>query len=93
LSWLKQRKEQVGAGRIQLASLKTPVGLGGTHALFQSTVNGESSIASNFNGTAIPGGSFIWFSSVFKASGLGSQPVRVFLRSASLQFYCGRGNL
>ena len=86
LSGLKQRKERVGAERIQLASLKTPVGLGSTHALLQSTVTGESSIASNFNGTAIPGGSFIWFSSVFKASGLGSQPVRVFLRSASLQF-------
>ncbi len=89
LSGLKQRKERVGAERIQLASLKTPVGLGSTHALLQSTVTGESSIASNFNGTAIPGGSFIWFSSVFKASGLGSQPVRVFLRSASLQFTAG----
>jgi RHS repeat-associated protein/uncharacterized repeat protein (TIGR01451 family) len=86
LSGPKQRKELVGAGRIQLASLKTPAGLGGTHALLQSTVTGESSIASNFNGTAIPGGSFIWLSSVFKASGLGSQPVRVFLRGASLQF-------
>jgi hypothetical protein len=86
LSGPKQRKERAGAERIQLASLKTPVGLGSTHALLQSTVTGESSIASNFNGTAIPGGSFIWFSSVFKASGLGSQPVRVFLRGASLQF-------
>src|SRR5579864_5405775 len=86
LPGLKQRKERVGAERIQLASLKTPVGLGSTHALLQSNVTGESSIASNFNGTAIPGGSFIWFGSVFKASGLGSQPARVFLRSASLQF-------
>ncbi|HET8891811.1 MAG TPA: PKD domain-containing protein [Candidatus Angelobacter sp.] len=89
LSGLKHRKERVGAGRIQLASLKTPAGLGSTHALLQSTVPGESSIASNFNGTAIPGGSFLWFSSVIKASGLGSQPVRVFLRAASLQFTAG----
>jgi hypothetical protein len=29
-----------------------------------------SSITSNFNGTAIPGGSTIWFNSVFKVSGL-----------------------
>jgi hypothetical protein len=30
-----------------------------------------SAIASNFNGTAIPSGRTIWFSSVMKASGLG----------------------
>ena len=89
LSEVKQRKEGGGAGRVQLASLKIPAALGSTHPMFQSTVPGESSIASNFNGTAIPGGSFIWFSSVFKASGLGSQPVRVFLRAASLQFTAG----
>src|SRR5579864_3511531 len=38
LPGLKQRKERVGAERIQLASLKTPVGLGSTHALLQSNV-------------------------------------------------------
>ena len=86
LSGLKQRKERVGDEKIRLASLKTPAGLSSTSALMQGSVAGESSIASNFNGTAIPGGSFIWFSSVFKASGLGSQPVRVFLRGASVQF-------
>src|SRR5689334_10713613 len=32
LSGPKQRKERAGAGRIQLATLKTPAGLGGTHA-------------------------------------------------------------
>jgi RHS repeat-associated protein/uncharacterized repeat protein (TIGR01451 family) len=89
LSGPKQRKERAGTGRVQLASLKIPAGLGSTHPMFQSTVPGESSIGSNFNGTAIPGGSFIWFSSVFKASGLASQPVRVFLRGASVQFTAG----
>src|SRR5947207_15511918 len=70
LSELRQREHRVGTGRMQLASLKTPTGLGSTHALFQNTASGESSIASNFNGTTIPGGSFIWFSSGFKASRL-----------------------
>jgi len=89
LPGLEQRKQPVGVGRIQLASLKTPARLGSTHALLQGNIPGESSIVSNFNGTAIPGGSFIWFSSVLKASGLGSQPVRVFLRAASVQFTAG----
>ena len=89
LSAPRQRKAQAGTGSIQLASLKTPAGLGNIHPFFQSTVPGESSIVSNFNGTAIPRGSFLWFSSVFKASGLGSQPVRMFLRAASVQFTAG----
>jgi RHS repeat-associated protein len=89
LSASKRRNALAGAGRVQLASLKTPTELGGTHPMFQSAVPGKSFIISNFNGTAIPGGSFIWFSSVFKASGLESQPVRVFLRAASVQFTAG----
>jgi hypothetical protein len=32
----------------------------------------ETSISSNFNGTAIPGGRYIWFSAVMKASGIPS---------------------
>jgi RHS repeat-associated protein len=52
----------------------------------QSPPPGSSSIASNFNGTAIPAGDRVWFSSVVKVNGLGSTPVRVFLRAATLQF-------
>ena len=33
-----------------------------------------SSITSNFNGTAIPAGDYLWFSSVAKVSGLGNTP-------------------
>jgi hypothetical protein len=36
-----------------------------------------SSITSNFNGTPIGAGDFIWFSSVLKVQGLGSDPVTV----------------
>jgi hypothetical protein len=36
-----------------------------------------TSITSNFNGTAINAGKYIWFNSVLKPSGLGSTPVTV----------------
>jgi RHS repeat-associated protein len=48
--------------------------------------SGTGSIVSNFNGTAIPAGDSVWFSSVVKVSGLGSSPVRVFLRAGTVQF-------
>lgn len=43
-------------------------------------------IRANFNGTAIAGGSTIWFTSVMKASGLGSSPVTIFVRRSSIVF-------
>jgi hypothetical protein len=45
-----------------------------------------SSITSNFNGTAIPAGDTLWFSSVFKASGLGSAPVHVHVTNQVISF-------
>jgi YD repeat-containing protein len=45
--------------------------------------------ASNFNGTAIPAGRFIWFSSVMKVSGVGSQPVHIYFNKAKIQFTAG----
>jgi hypothetical protein len=45
-----------------------------------------SSVQSNFNGTAIEGGNYIWFNSVLKPSGLGSSTAKIFVRSASVQF-------
>src|SRR5579859_1134478 len=46
----------------------------------------SSSIASNFNSTPTPAGDYIWFNSVLSPKGIGSAPVRIFLRSASIQF-------
>jgi len=46
---------------------------GGARA--QST--GSSSISSNFNGTPIPGGDWIWFTAAMKVQGLGSDPVTI----------------
>lgn len=45
-----------------------------------------SSIRSNFNGTAIPAGRTIWFSSVFKVSGLGADPVTLHVTSQTIAF-------
>jgi hypothetical protein len=38
---------------------------------------GNSSISSNFNGTPIPGGDWLWFTAVMKVQGLGSAPVTI----------------
>jgi hypothetical protein len=48
---------------------------GAGKALAQS--NGGSAISSNFNGTPIPAGDWIWFTAVMKVHGLGSQPVTI----------------
>src|SRR4029077_4703657 len=44
-----------------------------------------SSITSNFNGTPISAGDFIWFSSALKVHGLGSDPVTIGF-TGSIQF-------
>ena len=44
------------------------------------------SIASNFNGTAIPGGSYIWFNSVFKPKGVPGSGTTIQLSGASVSF-------
>ena len=41
------------------------------------TVTNDVSIASNFNGTAVGAGNYIWFNSVLDVSGLGSSPVTI----------------
>jgi uncharacterized repeat protein (TIGR01451 family) len=44
-----------------------------------------SSISSNFNGTRISAGDYIWFNSVLSVSGLGSQPVTITLTGSTVQ--------
>jgi len=47
--------------------------------------NGQCAISSNFNGAAILGGDWIWFTSVLKVHGLGSDPVTIgFMGSVQL---------
>jgi hypothetical protein len=43
-----------------------------------------SSITSNFNGTPIAAGNYLWLNSVLKASGLGSNPVTIFFNNATI---------
>jgi len=51
-----------------------------------SPCTGGSSISSNFNGTPIAAGNYIWFNSVVKASGLGSKPVTLRLDASTITF-------
>jgi hypothetical protein len=45
-----------------------------------------SSIGSNFNGTPIAQGNFIWFNAVLNASGLGSHPVTIRFDNSKITF-------
>lgn len=54
---------------------------------------GSCGIASNFNGTPIPGGDFIWFNSNFQVSdGLGSTPGTVQFTGGTIQFTANNQN-
>jgi hypothetical protein len=48
--------------------------------------SGLSTITSNFNGTAIPAGSTVWFSSAFKVSGFTSHPVTLDVTNQTISF-------
>jgi hypothetical protein len=60
-------------------------------SLLPSMAN-SSSISSNFNGTPIAAGAFIWFNSVLKPHGLGSSPVTIRLQNSSVQFEAGNAS-
>jgi hypothetical protein len=76
---------------ITLLALATFVGKGHiptaeAHGLTTCTPN-PTSIQSNFNGTAIPGGDYIWFSAVLKVQGLPSdQKATVFFEQQDITF-------
>jgi hypothetical protein len=46
----------------------------------------QTANASNFNGTPIQGGSYIWFNANLKASGIPSTGAKVFFRNSTIQF-------
>jgi hypothetical protein len=66
------------------------VGATGATRVFAESSTGTS-IVSNFNGTPISGGDFIWFNSIAKVQGLGSDPVTIGFIS-SIQFSVGSTN-
>lgn len=45
-----------------------------------------SAISSNFNGTAIAAGDYLWFNAVLKVNGQGSTPVTIFVTHATISF-------
>jgi hypothetical protein len=45
-----------------------------------------SAITSNFNGTAIAAGDFVWFNGVVKVSGLSKSPTTIFVTHATITF-------
>ncbi len=51
-----------------------------------------SSIASNFNGTAIKAGNWIWFNAVTKISGVGTKPVTLYASASTITFSSGGTN-
>src|SRR5258706_4721810 len=68
-----------------VASLRCAIVLACTLALGSLGVaDTTSSITANFNGTAIAGGDTILFFSLLKTSGLGRNPVTIFLRKAAV---------
>jgi len=49
----------------------------------------HSSISSNFNGTSIAAGNWIWFNSNFKYTGVDAIPVTISIQNASIAFSAG----
>jgi hypothetical protein len=51
-----------------------------------SQANGWTAISCNFNPTAIPAGSTLWFNSVFTVTGLGSAPANLHFTNQTISF-------
>jgi hypothetical protein len=73
------------------AGLGLVAGASATRALAEAETCTVTDISANFNGTPIAGGDFIWFNSVAKVQGLGSDPVTIGFIS-SIQFSVGGTN-
>jgi hypothetical protein len=58
----------------------------GSEAALAHPFKCTSAITSNFNGTAIAGGDFVWFSGVLKVSGLTTSPTTIFVTHGTITF-------
>ena len=58
----------------------------GTDSALAHPYKCTSAITSNFNGTAIAGGDFVWFNAVVKVNGLSVSPATVFVTHATITF-------
>jgi hypothetical protein len=52
-------------------------------------LSGLTAITGNFNGTAIPAGDYLWFSSVAKVQGVGTAPVTLQFTGQTIDFVAG----
>jgi hypothetical protein len=80
--WLRQGGRSARRGRSSRPLLLEPL----EDRCVPSTLDGTSAIASNFNGTAIPAGSTVWFTSAFKINGAGSGPVSFQFTNDTISF-------
>jgi hypothetical protein len=83
-------------GALRHALLAALVALGAAAPLHSTSFSGpkciaQTAIASNFNGTPVNGGSFIWFNANFKAEGIPSTGAKVFFRNSTIQFAADQG--
>ena len=58
----------------------------GSDKAFAHPFKCTSAITSNFNGTAVAGGDFVWFNGVVKVNGLSASPTTVFVTHATITF-------
>src|SRR5262249_3383265 len=80
--WIRTRPARKAA-RVTSPRLRNSLGV---ESLEDRTTPTVSSITSNFNGTAIPAGDYVWFSSVAKVSGLGTAPATVNVTNQTISF-------
>jgi hypothetical protein len=80
LSNLKSRRRNNGSQSQALYRKLT------CESLEERTTPTASAITSSFNGTAIPAGDYIWFSSVAQVTGSGSTPVTVDVTDQTIDF-------
>jgi hypothetical protein len=78
------------------ATLAAIVALCAAGSLYSSTFSGprcmaQTAIASNFNGTPINGGNFIWFNANLTAKGIPATGAKVFFRNSTIQFVADQG--
>lgn len=72
--------------RLQLKLFATCIVLFAATSALAHPYKCTSAIASNFNGTAIAAGDYVWFNAVLKVNGLGSNPATIFVTHASITF-------
>jgi hypothetical protein len=72
-----------------LAALVIGVFAALTSSAYASSSCLNSTIASNFNGTAIPGGTYIWFNANFKPTGVSGRNVTIHFTNSTIKFSVG----